>query len=72
MKALRQQIEYAAPTEGRILIYGENGTGKELVATLLHLNSPRKKQPFVEVNCAAIPEDLIESELFGSVKGAYT
>ncbi len=69
MKALRQQIEYAAPTEGRILIYGENGTGKELVATLLHLNSPRKKQPFVEVNCAAIPDDLIESELFGSVKG---
>ena len=72
MKALRQQIDYAAPTEGRILIYGENGTGKELVATLLHLNSPRKNQPFVEVNCAAIPEDLIESELFGSVKGAYT
>ena len=72
MKALRQQVEYAAPTEGRILIYGENGTGKELVATLLHLNSPRKEQPFVEVNCAAIPDDLIESELFGSVKGAYT
>ena len=72
MKALRQQIEYAAPTEGRILIYGENGTGKELVARLLHLNSPRKGQPFVEVNCAAIPDDLIESELFGSVKGAYT
>ena len=72
MKALRQQVEYAAPTEGRILIYGENGTGKELVATLLHLNSPRNKQPFVEVNCAAIPDDLIESELFGSVKGAYT
>lgn len=72
MKALRQQIDYAAPTEGRILIYGENGTGKELVATLLHLKSPRKNQPFVEVNCAAIPEDLIESELFGSVKGAFT
>jgi len=72
MKALRQQVEYAAPTEGRILIYGENGTGKELVATLLHLNSPRKNQPFVEVNCAAIPDDLIESELFGSIKGAYT
>ena len=72
MKALRQQIEYAAPTEGRILIYGENGTGKELVARLLHLSSLRKDQPFVEVNCAAIPDDLIESELFGSVKGAYT
>ncbi|MDA2926277.1 sigma-54 dependent transcriptional regulator [Acidobacteria bacterium AH-259-G07] len=72
MKALRQQTEYAAPTEGRILIYGENGTGKELVAKLLHLNSRRKDQPFIEVNCAAIPDDLIESELFGSVKGAYT
>ena len=64
MKALRQQVGYAAPTEGRILIYGENGTGKELVAKLIHLNSPRKNQPFIEVNCAAIPEDLIESELF--------
>lgn len=72
MKALRQQTQYAAPTEGRILIYGENGAGKELVAKLLHLNSRRKDQPFVEVNCAAIPDDLIESELFGSVKGAYT
>lgn len=72
MKALRQQIEFAAPTEGRILIYGENGTGKELVARLLHLSSGRRDQPFVEVNCAAIPDELIESELFGSIKGAYT
>ena len=72
MQALRQQIQYAAPTEGRVLIYGENGTGKELVARLLHLQSARKENPFVEVNCAAIPEDLIESELFGSTKGAYT
>ncbi len=72
MRALRQQIEYAAPTEGRILIYGENGTGKELVARILYSSSGRNDQPFVEVNCAAIPEDLIESELFGTVKGAYT
>jgi two-component system, NtrC family, nitrogen regulation response regulator NtrX len=72
MTALRQQIAYAAPTEGRILIYGENGTGKELVARLIHLNSRRRDRKFVEVNCAAIPEDLIESELFGSEKGAYT
>ncbi len=72
MLALRQQIAYAAPTEGRVLIYGENGTGKELVARLLHLGSRRHNRPFVDVNCAAIPDDLIESELFGSVKGAYT
>lgn len=72
MQALRQQIRFAAPTEGRVLIYGENGTGKELVARLLHLHSSRTDQPFVEVNCAAIPEDLIESELFGTIKGAYT
>lgn len=72
MRALHQQIRYAAPTEGRILIYGENGTGKELVARLVHLKSSRANQPFVEVNCAAIPEDLIESELFGTVRGAYT
>ncbi len=72
MQALRQQIDYAAPTEARVLIYGENGTGKELVARLLHLKSARHNKPFVEVNCAAIPDDLIESELFGSSKGAYT
>ena len=72
MQALRQQIDFAAPTEGRVLIYGENGTGKELVARLLHLNSRRRKGPFVEVNCAAIPDDLIESELFGNTKGAFT
>lgn len=72
MQALRQQIEYAAPTEGRVLIYGENGTGKELVARQLHLRSSRQDRAFVEVNCAAIPEDLIESELFGNVIGAFT
>src|SRR5262245_3705240 len=72
MRALRQQIAYAAPTSGRILIYGESGTGKELVARLLHAHSLRAAKPFIEVNCAAIPEELIESELFGHVKGAFT
>jgi two-component system nitrogen regulation response regulator NtrX len=72
MRALRQQISYAAPTTGRILIYGESGTGKELVARALHVRSLRASKPFVEVNCAAIPEELIESELFGHVKGAFT
>jgi two-component system nitrogen regulation response regulator NtrX len=72
MKALRQQIAVTAPTNGRVLIYGESGTGKELVAHALHVNSLRNKAPFVEVSCAAIPEDLIESELFGHVKGSYS
>jgi two-component system nitrogen regulation response regulator NtrX len=72
MQALRQQIEFAAPTNGRVLIYGENGTGKELVAHLLHLRSQRRDCPFIEMNCAAIPEELIESELFGHVKGSFT
>jgi two-component system nitrogen regulation response regulator NtrX len=72
MKALRQQIAVTAPTNGRVLIYGESGTGKELVARALHAASLRGKGPFVEVNCAAIPEELIESELFGHVKGSFT
>ena len=72
MRALRQQIAYAAPTNGRVLIYGESGTGKELVARALHFSSLRASRPFIEVNCAAIPDDLIESELFGHVKGAFT
>ncbi len=72
MKALRQQLQLAAPTNGRVLIYGESGTGKELVAHALHNNSQRADQPFVEVNCAAIPEELIESELFGHIKGSFT
>ena len=72
MKALRQQIGLAAPTNGRVLVYGESGTGKELVAHALHNTSQRAEQSFVEVNCAAIPEELIESELFGHVKGSFT
>lgn len=72
MKALRQQIAVTAPTNGRVLIYGESGTGKELVARALHAGSLRSKSLFVEVNCAAIPEELIESELFGHLKGSFT
>jgi two-component system nitrogen regulation response regulator NtrX len=72
MQALRQQIAFAAPTNGRVLICGENGTGKELVARLLHFQSHRRDAAFVEMNCAAIPEELIESELFGHVKGSFT
>src|SRR6478735_1884597 len=72
MVQLREQVAMAAPTNGRVLIYGENGTGKELVARNIHQMSRRRTGPFIEVNCAAIPEELIESELFGHVRGAFT
>ncbi len=72
MQEVRAQITRAAPTNARILIAGESGTGKELVARAVHEASARRDGPFVKVNCAAIPEELIESELFGAVKGAYT
>jgi len=72
IREIQQMIHSVAPTNGRVLIRGESGTGKELVARAIHQGSLRKERPFVEVNCAAIPEDLIESELFGHEKGAFT
>src|SRR5690242_16092012 len=70
MKALRQQLGLMAATNGRVLIFGESGTGKELIAHAIHAASARASEAFVEVNCAAIPEELIESELFGHRKGS--
>ena len=72
MSRLEQQIRSAAPSSSRVLITGENGSGKEIVARTLHRQSLRADQPFIDVNCAAIPEELIESELFGHRKGAFT
>jgi len=72
MRALRKQIAVVAPTDGRVLISGESGAGKELVARAIHAQSRRAAAPFIEVNSAAIPEELIESELFGHVKGSFT
>ncbi len=69
---LREQIKMAAASNSRVLILGESGSGKELVAHMLHENSPRRHKPFIEVNCAAIPQELIESELFGHEKGSFT
>ena len=72
MQSLKEQIRVVAPTDAWVLIYGENGTGKELVAQTIYKLSKRRHKPLIEVNCAAIPEDLIESELFGHEKGAFT
>lgn len=72
MRALRKQIAVVAPSDGRVLISGESGTGKELVARAIHAQSRRKTAPFVEINSAAIPEELVESELFGHAKGAFS
>ncbi len=72
IQSVREMISKVAPTDARVLITGENGTGKELVAHQLHEQSDRSKENFIEVNCAAIPSELIESELFGHVKGAFT
>ena len=72
IEKVRSMIERVAPSNARVLILGENGTGKELVARWLHIKSTRSEAPFVEVNCAAIPAELIESELFGHEKGSFT
>ena len=72
MEKLKQTIRTVASTQSTILIYGESGTGKELVARAVHVCSPRASEPFVSINCGAFPETLLESELFGYVKGAFT
>jgi len=72
MRELRAMIQRVAPSDARVMITGESGTGKELVAAAIHAQSPRRERPFVRVNCAAIPRDLVESEMFGHERGAFT
>ncbi|MEI6125061.1 MAG: sigma-54 dependent transcriptional regulator [Pseudomonadota bacterium] len=72
MKEIIRQVRHAAQTDATIALYGESGTGKELIAEIIHLKSPRAKGPFVPVNCGALPEGLLENELFGHIRGAYT
>jgi DNA-binding NtrC family response regulator len=72
MQRLRALVARAGPSDGRVLITGENGTGKELVARAIHRSSPRQAEPLVKINCAAVPAELIESELFGHIKGSFT
>ena len=72
MAQVREMIARIAPTDARVLVTGESGTGKELVAAAIHFGSARRERPFVRVNCAAIPRDLVESEMFGHEKGAFT
>ena len=72
MQRVLKQLDRVAASESRVCIYGETGTGKELVARTLHERSPRAQGPFVTLNCAAVPPELIESELFGHEKGAFT
>ena len=71
LKKIQQMIDRVAPTDARVLIVGSNGSGKELIAHAIHEKSTRNKAPMIEVNCAAIPSDLIESELFGHEKGSF-